>query len=385
MSQGVPKRELDDVCEVEYGTRVVQKRDGGKIYPVYGGGGATFAMDSFNRENRVVISRFGMSEQCTRYVSGKFFLNDSGLTLASKNPSTLQQEFINKWAFGVNAEIFKLGKGTAQKNLDVDAFRRMQVPIPPLSEQKRIVAVLEKAFSAVAKAKENTEKNLANARELFENALQSVFTPHGPGWDEKKLGDLATFRNGINFTKSSRGDSVKIIGVKDFQKLYWAPLDNLDTITTDGTLPASDMLKENDLLFVRSNGNKELIGRCILLGSVAGRITYSGFTIRARLNDNEVMPEYLCHFLKSKKARREMIDSGIGTNIKSLNQTTLSALIIPYPSRKEQGRIVKQLETIKSETQRLESIYKQKLSNLEELKKSILQKAFSGELAGVRS
>jgi type I restriction enzyme S subunit len=64
---------LDDACRIEYGTRVVQKKDGGSTYPVYGGGGATFYMDSFNRSNRLVVSRFGMSEQCTRFVKGDFF------------------------------------------------------------------------------------------------------------------------------------------------------------------------------------------------------------------------------------------------------------------------------------------------------------------------
>ena len=76
---------LEEVCNVEYGTRVVQKRDGGKGFPVYGGGGATFEMDGFNREDRLVIARFGMSEECTRFIAGQFYLNDSGLTVSPKN------------------------------------------------------------------------------------------------------------------------------------------------------------------------------------------------------------------------------------------------------------------------------------------------------------
>ncbi|MGO9815409.1 MAG: hypothetical protein ACLP53_32165, partial [Isosphaeraceae bacterium] len=84
--------------------------------------------------------------------------------------------------------------------------------------------------------------------------------------------------------------------MKDFQNNYWAPLDCLDTVTPEGTLPDSDTLKENDLLFVRSNGNMELIGRCLLVGPVAEKITHSGFTIRARLINRGVMPKYLCYF-----------------------------------------------------------------------------------------
>src|ERR1700674_3322153 len=89
---------LGEVCNVDYGTRVVQKRDGGSVYPVYGGGGATFKLDSFNREDCMVISRFGMSEQCTRFVSGKFFLNDSGLTVVPKN-GTLLPKFLDYQIF----------------------------------------------------------------------------------------------------------------------------------------------------------------------------------------------------------------------------------------------------------------------------------------------
>ena len=78
-------KKLDDACNVAYGTRVVNKRDGGSVFPVYGGGGATFFMDEYNRENCMVVARFAMSEKCTRFISGKFFLNDSGLTVLPKS------------------------------------------------------------------------------------------------------------------------------------------------------------------------------------------------------------------------------------------------------------------------------------------------------------
>ena len=82
---------IDELCNIEYGTRVTRKKDGGEIYPVYGGGGKTFYLDKTNRNNRVVISRFAMSQKCTRFVEGDFFLNDSGLTLSPKNNELLQE------------------------------------------------------------------------------------------------------------------------------------------------------------------------------------------------------------------------------------------------------------------------------------------------------
>lgn len=169
MKPGWRKAKLDDVCVVEYGTRVVQKRDGGTVFPVYGGGGETFAVDVFNREDRVVVARFGMSERCTRYVPGKFFLNDSGLTLAPREPNKLIQAFLDHWVFSINDEIYALGKGTAQKNLDLPLFRCIEVPFPPVPEQNRIVTILDEAIDGIATAKTNAETNLQNARELFDS------------------------------------------------------------------------------------------------------------------------------------------------------------------------------------------------------------------------
>ncbi len=181
---------LEEVCNVEYGTRVVQKRDGGKGFAVYGGGGATFEMDVSNREDRLVIARFGMSEECTRFVRGKFFLNDSGLTVSPKNGLMLQR-FLDYQMLSLNDDIYALGKGTAQKNLDVPVFRTLPLFVPSdLAEQQRIVGVLDEAFAGLATAQAHAAKNLQNARALFESHLQSVFTHRGKGWVEKKLGEI---------------------------------------------------------------------------------------------------------------------------------------------------------------------------------------------------
>jgi type I restriction enzyme S subunit len=95
------------------------------------------------------------------------------------------------------------------------------------------VAILDEAFEGIDRAIANTEKNLANSRELFESYLNVIFTQKGDGWEEKKLGDIATFRNGLNFTKSSKGESIKIVGVKDFQNYFWVQEDQLDSVTKE--------------------------------------------------------------------------------------------------------------------------------------------------------
>lgn len=170
------------------------------------------------------------------------------------------------------------------------------------------------------------------------------------------------------------------MGVKDFQNNFWAPLDALATVITEGKLPNEDMIKENDILFVRSNGNIELIGRCLLIAEVKEKITFSGFTIRARLISHSIQSKYLCYFLKSKRVRQTMTRGGAGANIKSLNQSILSNLMIPIPDHTEQTRIIKQLEKLEASAKNLEAAYTQRLKFLRSLRSSILDSAFRGEL-----
>jgi type I restriction enzyme S subunit len=271
--------------------------------------------------------------------------------------------------------------GAVFNSINKAQIEAIEIPLPPLPEQQRIVSILDEAFAAIAKAKANAEQNLRNAKEVFESYLQGVFEEKGEGWKEKSLGDIATFRNGMNFTKGSKGERIKIVGVRDFQKNFWVSLEDLEFVTIDGGLNEIDFLKEGDILSVRSNGNPELIGRTLLAGSVAGKVSHSGFTIRIRLNTTDISPIYLCRYLKTQKTRKELVDSGNGVGIKSLNQGSLSSLLIPIPkSLKDQQTIVQKLDTLSTETKKLEAIYQQKINDLEEMKKSILQKAFRGGL-----
>ena len=319
------------------------------------------------------------TEFLPRHFIGKFDLHQRAYALFDFS-NRINVRFLYNFLHHKSEYFPQVAVGATVKSLRLRHFEQLPVSLTTVPEQRRIVGILDEAFDGIATAKANAEKNLRNARFLFESHLQSVFSHRGEGWVERRLGDMATFRNGINFTKSSRGDSVKIVGVKDFQNNFWAPLDNLESVVTDGSLSDSDKLKENDLLFVRSNGNMQLIGRCLLVGAVAEKITHSGFTIRARLNGSGLSPKYLSHFLKSHNAKRKMIDSGIGTNIKSLNQVTLSALVIPFPYPAGQARVVDQLEALRIETQHLDAIYQQKLAVLDALKKSLLHQAFTGQL-----
>ena len=168
------EKTLGEVCEVNYGTRVVRKRDGGTMYPVYGGGGKTFFVDMFNRENNLIVSRFAMSEKCTRFVRGKFFLNDSGLTIKSKGQE-LDQNFLDLQIFLLNDLIYSIGRGVAQRNLDVAKLKQIKISIPPLEEQKKIADCLSSLDNLIAAQTKKIEKLKA----LKKGLLQQLFPQTG--------------------------------------------------------------------------------------------------------------------------------------------------------------------------------------------------------------
>ena len=249
-----------------------------------------------------------------------------------------------------------------------------------LAEQQRIVGILDEAFAGLATAKATAEKNLQNARALFESHLQSVFSQRGKGWVEKNLGDIAEFKNGLNFSKNSSGQTLRFVGVSDFQENYYVPDTELESVTIDGKLAENYTLQRNDILTVRSNGSKHLVGRCMLVADIEEMVSYSGFIIRIRFDTAKIYPKFLLHFLKCSATRELLTQGGGGANITNINQEKLSALPVPIPPFQSQKEIAASLDALREETQRLASLYQQKLLALEALKKSLLHQAFSGEL-----
>ena len=271
------------------------------------------------------------------------------------------------------------GAGTTMVHVTKGSIEKRLVELPPLPEQQRIVAILDEAFAGLATATANAEKNLKNARELFEGYLNSAFQSDHD-WKDTTLGAIADFKNGVNFTRSSKGEKIRIVGVKDFQNNFWLPTEGLDSVQIEGGLSESYELRKHDILIVRSNGNKQLIGRCILASDVPQKTSHSGFTIRVRLMRSDVNPEYLVRYLKSCEARRALIDSGDGAQISNLNQQALTVLPVRLLDPKQQQARVGQFREIEADAERLARVYERKINDLSELKQSILQKAFSGEL-----
>lgn len=162
---------LGDVVEINYGDRIVRRREEGTIYPVYGGGGETFRADNYNRENAYIISRFGMSPECVRYVNDKFFLNDSGMTVDTIN-AKLTKEYLDIYLYQYQDYIYKCGRGVAQKNIDIPMFKGIKIPLPPLDIQQKIVD----EYNKVDDEYNNSQTKISNYRNLISQTLNTKAT-----------------------------------------------------------------------------------------------------------------------------------------------------------------------------------------------------------------
>lgn len=363
-------KKLDDACEVEYGTRVVNKKHGGSVYPVYGGGGATFKIDLFNRENRMVVARFAMSEQCTRFVTGKFFLNDSGLTVSPKDTKKIFQAFLDLELIYLNDQIYSLARGSAQKNLDVPAFRRLEISYPPLPEQKRIVKILDEAFEKIEKAKENAEKNLQNSKELFESYLRGIFANPGKDWKIKTLGDVCTLYQGIAINAKTKHALVEksdlpLLRIKDLKN------NTVEQYIDPNNFPKNALVNESDIIYTRT-GSLGLVFR-----GKRGVLHNNSFKV---VPNQELDKDFIFIWLQNPTFKSKILSLALKAAQPDITHAIFKIQEISIPPIVEQKAIVKKLDSLSEQTKKLEKICQKKLQDLEELKKSVLNKAFTGEL-----
>lgn len=260
-------------------------------------------------------------------------------------------------------DLKKYSSGTGVPTLNRNNVHEENISIPKsLTEQQRIVDILDETFATIDKAKENAEKNLQNSREIFESYLQNIFANAGDGWDKKTLNEISENLDNkrIPITKNKRKSGIYP---------YYGASGIVDYV--DG------YIFDEELLLVSEDGANLLARSTPIAFSVSGKIWVNNHAHILRFK-NMVTQKFVEMFFTSIK-----LDEYItGTAQPKLNQAALNSIIIPYPSLLEQQSIVAKLDALSSETKRLEAIYQQKLSALDELKKSILQKAFNGELTG---
>ncbi|MGB4849331.1 MAG: N-6 DNA methylase, partial [Saprospiraceae bacterium] len=222
------------------------------------------------------------------------------------------------------------GRGIAMIHITKSGIEQREIPLPPLSIQEEIVAEIE-----------GYQKIIDGAKMVVENYKPKIDID--PGWEIEKLGDISDFKNGLNFSKESKGEKIKILGVGHFKNNMMAPINELEATQVNEAISETFLLRKGDIVFVRSNGNAELVGRSMVIPDVKERISFSGFTIRCRLKKG-IEPLYIGYLFKSDLHSKIMKGAGRGANIRNLSQEILNDVEVPVPSVEVQKQIILNLE-----------------------------------------
>ncbi|MFQ2476921.1 restriction endonuclease subunit S [Aeromonas caviae] len=196
------------------------------------------------------------------------------------------------------------------------------------------------------------------------------------GWSHTTLGKVMVFKNGLNFTKADVGEEIKIVGVSDFKDLSeLRSTERLESVNVASHIKDDELLTDGDLLFVRSNGNKDLIGRCLFFPEVKERLSFSGFTIRGRADKKNILPQYIAFVARSSFFKSQISQYGGGTNISNLSQQILNDIALPLPPHDEQKKIVQIIST----WDKAITITEQLLANSQQQKKALMQQLLTGQ------
>jgi type I restriction enzyme S subunit len=311
--EGVVVKTLDEVCCINYGTRIVKGNNTEGEYSVYGSGRAMFSTNTFNREGyNILIGRFALSLECVRFINEKIFLNDSGLSIKPKT-DILLHKYIGYYLLHNQSIIYNCARGTAQKNLEMDIFKLIKIPIPSLERQQEIIKYLDFIYE---KANKTSSEKITELKQLNKFCLsnQKIFGDNV----NKKLGELCEFiKTGKNKPTDNKTGT-----------LY--PYYGTGSITgyTD------EYLYDGYYILTARNGT---IGNCFLTD---GKFFPSDHIFVIDINDKCLM-KYVYYILLNNE-KLDKLKTGVG--IPNITKGTLENLIIPVPSIERQQEIVEYCE-----------------------------------------
>jgi type I restriction enzyme S subunit len=347
-------------------------------YPYYGASGIVdYVADYIFDGDALLISEDGAnllarSTPIAFSVSGKYWVNNHAHILKFSDSST--QRFVELYLASIALD--KYITGAAQPKLNQSALNSIPIPFPSLSEQQRIVRILDEAFDSIATAKANAEKNLRNARELFESELQTVFTNKCEGWVKKTLRQVSIdFGRGRSKHRprndhSLYGGKYPFVQTGDIRNANYVVESYEQTYNEKGLKQSKLWPKGTLCITIAAN-----IAETAILGFDA---CFPDSVIGVVVDPTQTTSAFLGYALQVVKA--ELKAKGKGSAQDNINLGTFESHFFAFPKLDVQRAIVARLDALATETQRLESIYQQKLVALDELKKSLLYQAFNGAL-----
>lgn len=303
--------------------------------------------------------------------------------LVVKNQKLLSPYFLFHYCATLKDKLLNLSGKTTIDFIPISRLRELEIPVPPLPEQQRIVSVLDEAFASIAQAKSNAERNLVNARELFESLVERLFENTGKGWKTEKLKKITT-KIGSGATPRGGGDSYQAEGLSLIRSLnvhdMGFRMKKLAFLDDEQADKLSNVAVESGDVLLNITGAS--IARCCIVPDDVLPARVNQHVSIIRLVKDEMIPEFLHYALISKTNKDKLLNTGEkgGATRQALTKAQIEDFSVSYPPLAEQRAIVGRLEALSAETGRLEEIYEAKVEGLEELKRSVLGKAFGGEL-----
>ncbi len=337
--------------------------------------------EKYLRKGDIIIEKSGGSDK--QPVGRVIYFEGPETTYVFNNFTGLlrvidQQKWFPRYVFYALYANYKRGgtkayenRTTGLHNLQIDAYiANTIIPDTDMQKQKRICAILDKVREAIGERRKqlDTLDQLIKARfvEMFGDPVTNE-----KGWKTKPLLSMGICKNGMNFHYDDSGVELNCLGVGDFKDYSIISDTTALPMVSLNEMPSSEyLLQDDDIVFVRSNGNKKMVGRSIAVYPGDIPTTFSGFCIRYRRTDNSVITPYLLRVLKAESMRQKMY--GRGANIQNLNQQTLSSLDIPVPPREMQ----EQFAAFVSQVDKSKVAIQSSVDQLVTLKQSLMQKYF---------
>ena len=376
-------KKLGKVCDVLDNKRkpITKRNRTTGEYPYYGATGILDYVGDYIFDEKLVLigedgAKWESGEHTAFIAEGKYWVNNHAHVIRPHRDIILDNWIIYLFYFN---DLTKHTTGLTVPKLNQANLRNIKIPLPPLSEQHRIVKILDGVFADVAKAKESAEKNFQNAKELFESYLNNIFANPGKNWEEEKLGKVC------GFVRGPFGGSLK---KSIFKKEGYVVYEQQHAIYNQFTKVRYfvDEKKFNEMKRFELNPG-DLIMSC---SGTMGKIAIAPDNIKKGIINQALLklsPSknllniFLKYWMESSVFQDDLNKYTKGAAIKNVvSVKILKEIKLFVPKIQQQKSIVAKLDAVSAETKKLEVIYQQKLADLEELKKSVLKKAFCGGL-----
>jgi type I restriction enzyme S subunit len=398
---GWQRKQLGELCEVfadgdwieskdqsSEGIRLIQTGNVGQgVFKDRGEKARYVSEETFKRlrcteifESDCLISRLPdpVGRSCLLPETGERMITAVDCTIVRFKRDQLLPDFFNFYSQSCDylQAIDSETTGTTRKRISRSKLGEAKIPVPSLSEQQRIVGILDEALEGIATAKANAEKNLLNARALFESHLQAVFSQRGEGWVERTLVEVSK-DFGRGKSKHRPRNAPHLFG-GEYPFIQTGDVRNSEHLITEYSQTYSEAGLAQSKLWPKGTLCITIAANIAETGILDFEACFPDSVIGVVVNDDVTSNKFLEYLLQSFKS--ELQAQGKGSAQDNINLGTFENQLFPFPPLKVQQAIAAKLDCLREETQHLESIYQQKLAALDELKKAALNQAFAGEL-----